>query len=94
MGLFSGLEEIGMGGLSNVKVFEDEKTKAEAAQKRKNDAACFCFGNRRNRICLILAALNIHSVFSLQHSLKFRKAPEGGAHFQSERRMRALSLLL
>ncbi len=37
MGLFSGLEEIGMGGLSNVKVFEDEKAKLAAAQKKRKE---------------------------------------------------------
>ncbi len=39
MGLFSGLEELGMGGLSNVKVFEDEKAKIAAAQKKKKEPA-------------------------------------------------------
>ncbi len=37
MGLFSGLEEIGMGGLEGVKIFEDEKTKLAAAQKKKKE---------------------------------------------------------
>ncbi|MCR5824069.1 MAG: DUF2225 domain-containing protein [Lachnospiraceae bacterium] len=39
MGLFSGLEEIGMSGLSNVKVFEDEKAKLEAAEKKRKEPA-------------------------------------------------------
>ncbi len=37
MGLLSGLENIGMGGLSEVKIFEDEKSKVEAAQKKKKE---------------------------------------------------------
>ncbi len=39
MGLFSGLESVGMGGLQNLKVFEDDKAKAEKEQKKKTEAA-------------------------------------------------------